>query len=97
MRTRTFPVLWSAVTREKRAVWEHLRCPKEVPWWMLAPHEKQALRNHGGQTLERLAERGGLAPNEMVAVMEDRRFDDPYLTCEEAIPRLLQLIFRELP
>ncbi len=45
-----------------------------IPWWIIAPHEKQALRNHGGQTLERLAERGGLGPSEALAVLEDREF-----------------------
>ncbi len=30
-----------------------------VPWEFMAPHEAQARKNHG-QTLERLAERGGL-------------------------------------
>lgn len=42
-----------------------------VPWAMLAPHETQARNNHS-QTLKRLAERGGLAPCEAVAVLEDR-------------------------
>jgi hypothetical protein len=46
-------------------------CPRDVPWSLMAPHERQANRNHD-QTLERLNERGGLAPCEMVAVIEDR-------------------------
>jgi hypothetical protein len=37
------------------------------------PHEAQAQINHG-QTLRRLAERGGLAASEVVAVLTDRRF-----------------------
>lgn len=45
--------------------------PTSVPWSMLAPHERQARINHG-QTLRRLAERGGLSPCEMIAVLEDR-------------------------
>lgn len=40
-----------------------------VPWAMIAPHEKQAYLNHS-QTLKRLAERGGLAASEAVAVIE---------------------------
>lgn len=43
----------------------------EIPWAMIAPHEKQAQRNHG-QTLNRLAERGGLGACEAIAVLEDR-------------------------
>ncbi len=42
-----------------------------VPWAMIEPHEKQAYKNHS-QTLKRLAERGGLAASEAVALLEDR-------------------------
>jgi len=45
-----------------------------LPWAMIAPHEAQAQRNHG-QTLKRLAERGGLAVCEALAVLEDRRWE----------------------
>lgn len=45
-----------------------------IPWEMIAPHERQAQRNHS-QTLKRLAERGGLSPCEAVAVMLDRRWE----------------------
>jgi hypothetical protein len=45
-----------------------------IPWWVIAPHEAQARINHGGQTLERLADRGGLSPTEALAVLEDRTF-----------------------
>ena len=44
-----------------------------IPWSLIAPHESQARANHG-QTLERLAERGGLGSCEAVAVLEDRRW-----------------------
>lgn len=30
-----------------------------VPWGLIAPHERRARANHGGQSLNRLAERGG--------------------------------------
>ncbi len=43
-----------------------------IPWEMLLPHEAQAKNNHGGQSLRRLAERGGLGTCEAVAVLEDR-------------------------
>ena len=36
-------------------------------------HESQAIENHS-QTLERLAERGGLHPIEMACVLENRRY-----------------------
>lgn len=42
-----------------------------VPWEMLAPHEAQAQRNHS-QSLQRLAERGGLSAGECLAVLEGK-------------------------
>lgn len=48
-----------------------LGCPMFVPWGLLGKHEAQALRNHM-QSLARLNERGGLSPDEMCAVIEDR-------------------------
>lgn len=44
---------------------------KSVPWDLVEPHRKRAMENHY-QTLERLAERGGLGPAELFAVVEDR-------------------------
>lgn len=43
-----------------------------LSWSMLAPHESQAQTNHG-QTLRRLAERGGLSPREALAILENRK------------------------
>lgn len=45
----------------------------EIPFAMIAPHEAQAQRNHG-QSLERLAQRGGLAPSEALDIIEGRRW-----------------------
>lgn len=45
-----------------------------ILWSAMAPHEPQMLRNHGGQTLERIAERHGLDPVEALAVYEDREY-----------------------
>jgi len=42
-----------------------------IPWAMIAPHEAQAQKNHA-QSLERLAERGGLTTYEALAVLEGR-------------------------
>ncbi|MDQ0472773.1 hypothetical protein [Labrys wisconsinensis] len=44
-----------------------------IPWSMIAPHERQALRNHS-QSLSRLAERGGLSACEALAVLADREW-----------------------
>ncbi len=35
-----------------------------VPWEFMVPHEAQHKLNHGGQTLERMAQRGGLGATE---------------------------------
>jgi hypothetical protein len=49
-----------------------LRHPEfRLPWVLIAPHARQAQRNHS-QTLERLAERGGLSFDEAAAILEDR-------------------------
>lgn len=63
--------------------------PKEMRWEIIAPHQKQAKANHS-QTLERLAERGGLAPCEILAVLQDR----PWLKMdhEQAINELADIL-----
>ena len=42
-----------------------------IPWSAIAPYESRAKKNHG-QSLQRLAERGGLSCGEALAVLEDR-------------------------
>lgn len=44
---------------------------RTIPWSLIAPYELAARKNHH-QSLERLAERGGLDPAEAVAVFEGR-------------------------
>lgn len=48
------------------------REPWFIPWEFIAAHNAQALKNHGSQTLARLAERGGLSLGETLAVIENR-------------------------
>jgi hypothetical protein len=43
----------------------------QIPWPMIEAHEVQAKTNHG-QTLARLADRGGLSACEALAIIEDR-------------------------
>ena len=45
-----------------------------IPYDVIKPHEEQALKNHCGQTLDRLAERGGLSWAEAYAVLTDSKF-----------------------
>jgi len=65
---RDFPIM--ASLPDRRRYGSQLRA--SIPWAMIEPHRKQAAKNHGGQSLERLADRGGLAPDEAIAVLEDR-------------------------
>lgn len=44
-----------------------------LPWALIAPHEAQARTNHY-QSLERLAQRGGLSFCEAAAILEDRKW-----------------------
>jgi hypothetical protein len=67
MADRRFPVLM--YSNERR---EFPDCPDDIPWDIIAPHQSQALENHN-QTLERLAERGGLGPREILAVLDHRK------------------------
>lgn len=66
---RTFPVLLGHRDEEKRGPPE---CPRSVPWSFIEPGRVQAERNHG-QTLERLAERGGLGPGEIRCALEGKK------------------------
>jgi hypothetical protein len=43
---------------------------RTIPWDLIAPHERQAKKNHS-QSLERLNERGGLSIHELYAVLND--------------------------
>jgi len=83
-----FPVLWPYRTDAVRSM-KAQGCPKAVPWSLLAPHEARARRNHS-QSLERLAERGGLSPAEMVDVIRGLPWDTT--RSENAVPILLQML-----
>lgn len=48
--------------------------PDSVPWWFVAPHEAQALANHD-QTLDRLAQRGGVDWVELEGIVTDQPWD----------------------
>lgn len=62
---------------------------RSVPWAFVAPHAAQARANHD-QTLERLAERGGLSACELVAVLEGRDWEP--MRYEAADARLEELL-----
>lgn len=62
-----------------------------IPWEVIQPHEEQALKNHR-QTLERLAERGGLDYTEAYAVLNDKDYERNHTEeeCELAVLRIVR-------
>jgi hypothetical protein len=81
-----FPILYSYDERREAA-----RCgwPVSVPLALLASHEEQAKRNHS-QSLQTLAERGGLSPKEILAVVLDQAYRSvESMTTDEALTQLL--------
>lgn len=65
-----YPILYGPGSEKPH---KHPTWPLTVPWAVVEPHEAQARSNHG-QTLRRLAERGGLCLQEMVAVLADKEW-----------------------
>lgn len=63
-----FPILRSHLPRGTD-------CPASVAWSFVAPHAARAQSNHD-QTLERLAERGGLSAAELWCLVHDRRLQE---------------------
>lgn len=63
---------------------------KQIPMAALLPHEKQAIKNHG-QSLERLAQRGGINVSEAVAIIEGVCWKDT-LREHNSLPRLQALL-----
>jgi hypothetical protein len=61
-----------------------------IPWAIIAACEHQAQINHG-QTIERLADRGGLDPSEAVAVLTGKRWSRDLVT-PNVINQLLAIV-----
>ena len=75
---RMFPILLPEEWKRKFP-----NCPEEIPWALVALHEDQARRNHS-QTLERLAQRGGLSPAEIMCILHNHDYI-PEIKVEHAI------------
>jgi hypothetical protein len=71
---KTFPILNSCVRRCRE---QHFQSPLVVSFDLVKRHEAQAMKNHG-QTVERLADRGGLSWFELLMVMTDKGSTDEY-------------------
>jgi hypothetical protein len=68
----------------------HGKLLKSVPMAMLKPHEAQAKSNHG-QTLERLNERGGMNPTEILGVIQGVRWGELKIHPDNEL-KLLRLV-----
>lgn len=64
-----------------------------IPYGVIAAHEKQALKNHSGQTLQILASRGGLSWFEAYAVLTDTDiFSLKYISQEYYREKVLDIV-----
>lgn len=71
--------------------------PKEyIPWEIIQKHEKQAKKNHGGQSLETLAKRGGLSWYEAQCVLSDSYYGIAYIGDVHARQSVLNLCKKEM-
>ncbi len=70
------------------------RLPRFIPWELVKAHNRQAIANHGGQTLARLSERGGLCPKELLAVLENKNYysDIDNMALHDVATRILQIM-----
>jgi hypothetical protein len=84
---RRFPVLnqQSCLPRERKAM------PQSVPWAFAETFREQAKENHY-QTLERLAERGGLSPEEMYCAAHGLRVGRAQVDEQKAIDWLREAV-----
>jgi len=88
---RTFPVLWQG-DRAYLFRLQELGCPRTVPWAFIEQYRDGCLRNHD-QTPERLAQRGGLSPAEIVAVIyPESRKQCWLMTADTEVARLKDLL-----
>lgn len=92
-KARVFPVLWQGDRNRQREL-EAAGCPRSVPWAFIDEHGAECLRWHD-QTPQRLAERGGLAPEEMLVVLGGPKvtYDEAnvlwHMHAPESVPKLL--------
>ncbi len=70
-----------------------LRGNTAIPWFVVEARRAQAYVNHG-QSLEQLADRGGLAWAEMLAVLENRPWKQQ--PADEAKRRVMVIVNREV-
>lgn len=64
---------------------------ESIDWNLIVPHEKQAMENHWGQTLEQLARRHGLSWYELLCVLLDKPFTEVEYDKEKNYKELCQM------
>lgn len=64
---------------------------ESIDWNLIAPHEKQAMENHCGQTLGQLARRHGLSWYELLCVLLDKPFTEVEYDKEKNYKELCQM------
>ena len=64
---------------------------ESIDWNLIEPHEKQAMENHCGQTLEQLARRHGLSWYELLCVLLDKPFTEIEYDKEKNYKELCQM------
>jgi hypothetical protein len=63
--------------------------PAYIPWEFIRPYDDEAKGKHGGQSLSRLSNRGGLSIKEVICIIEHRGwYDVDRLTRDECARRL---------
>lgn len=61
-------------------------CPDSIPWRFIEPFKERAFKNHD-QSLEQLNQRGGLSPQELFFILQDKPFGK--VSIERAVDFLL--------
>lgn len=95
MKEVMFPVLWQG-DRKLMKLLKELDCPREVPFAFVMKFRDACLQNHS-QTPERLSERGGLSPQELIAISRGyqswaARQKVWFMAEEQAVPLLKELL-----
>lgn len=70
-----YPILFGQTEEFDEARRSKTQYPHSVPWDLVKDHDEQAQSNHS-QSLERLAERGGLSPLELWCVVNDKKWHE---------------------
>ena len=70
-----YPVIFGQTAEFYEARRSKIPYPCGVPYSLVEAHDAQAQSNHS-QTLERLAQRGGLSPLEVWCIVNDKKWHD---------------------